>query len=99
MDGVVAVGFERGAVGELHDAAEVVALRARGEVEAGVGFEEAGDLALQREDFGLDALLLGGGGFGFPAEVEGVNDHASIVEAGIEAKTQRWPLSVDRSWL
>jgi hypothetical protein len=79
VDGVVRVGFEGGAIGKFHDAAKVVSLRARGEVEAGIGFEEIRDLALERLNFGLDTLLLSVSGIGFPAEVEGMDDHADIV--------------------
>ena len=79
MDGVGVVGGEGLLVGELHYASEFVALGARGEVGADIGFEEAGDLSLEGADFGLDAEFLLGGDVGFPAEGEGVDDHRDIV--------------------
>ncbi len=57
VDGVIVVGVEGGAVGELHDAAELIALRARGDVGSDEGFDETGDLALQGADFGDDVGL------------------------------------------
>jgi hypothetical protein len=69
------VGVEGGAVGELHYAAECVALRARRKVGPDVGFEETGDLSLQGADFGLGAEFLFFGDVGFPAESEGVDYH------------------------
>ena len=79
VDGMVVVGVEGGAVGELHDAAEFIALRAGRDVGADQGFDEAGDLALQGADFGDDVGLLLGGDVGFPAEGEGVDDHGDSV--------------------
>ena len=57
VDGVIAVGVEGGAVGELHDASEFVSLRARRDVGADEGFDEAGDLALQGADLGDDVVF------------------------------------------
>ena len=79
VDGMVVVGVEGGAVGELHDAAELVSLRARGDVDADVGFGEAGDLSLERANLLHDALLLGFGDVGLPAKGERMDDHAASV--------------------
>jgi hypothetical protein len=79
VDGVVVVGVEGGAVGELHDSAQFVALRAGRDVGADEGFDEAGDLALQGADFGYNAGLLLGSDVGFPAEGEGMDDHEDSV--------------------
>ena len=75
MDGMVGVGVHCGTVGELHEAAKLVALRARGEVDADADFDDAGDFGLECADLGSGALLLIFGRSGFPAEGECVNDH------------------------
>jgi len=45
-------------ISELHHAAQFVALGARGEIGAHVGFEQARYLSLPRADFGLHAEPL-----------------------------------------
>ncbi len=59
MDGADHVGVEGGLVGELHGAAELVAVRAGGDVDAGEGVEQAGGLALEGEDVGEGAGFIG----------------------------------------
>lgn len=78
VEGADGVSVQGGAVGELHDGSEVVALRAGGEVVTGICFDQAGDLALKGEDLGEGAVFVGLGGFGFPAENEDVDDHGSV---------------------
>jgi hypothetical protein len=79
MDGMSVVGVHCGAVGELHDAGELVPLGAGGEVDADVRLEDARDLGVEAADGVVGALLLRLCGAGFPAEEEGVDDHAVIV--------------------
>ena len=79
MNGMVVVGVEGGSVGELHDAAEFVSLRAGRDVDADGGFEQAGDLALKRAYLLKDALLLLFRHGGLPAKGEGMDDHAASV--------------------
>ena len=81
VDGMIVVGVEGGAVGELHDSAELVALGTRGDVGPDEGFDEAGDLSLQGADLVDDVLLLLVGDAGFPAEGEGMDDHADSVNS------------------
>src|SRR5271154_460748 len=85
VDGVGAVGFERGAVFEFHHAAELVSLGARGDVFADPGFNEAGDATLERTDSGDDLLYLFRRDAGLPAKGKGVNDHGAILRVP-------WPL-------
>ena len=75
MDGARKVGFERGAVGEFHGGSDGEAVREPGEVVADVGFEQAGDLALEGADVGEDALDLVWRDLRLEAEVEGMDDH------------------------
>jgi len=89
VDGMGVVGVEGGPVGELHYAAECVALRAWGKVRPDVGFEQAGDLSLQGADFGLGAELLFLGDAGFPVEGEGVDDHGAIMAKVVAAMQWR----------
>jgi len=78
VDGADGVGVQGGAVGELHDGPEVMALRAGGEVVTGICFDQAGELTLKGENLGEGAVFVGLGGFGFPAENEDVDDHGSV---------------------
>ncbi len=55
---MIVVSVEGGAIGELHDASQLVTLRARRDVLADESFDEAGNLSLQRADLPDDVLLL-----------------------------------------
>jgi len=79
VDWVVVVGFEGGAIGELHYASKLVSLRSRRDVVADESFDEAGDLTLKSPDLPDDVLFLLLGNFGFPAKREGMNDHEASV--------------------
>ncbi len=79
VDGMVVVGFEDGAVGELHHASKLVTLRAGRDVLADEGFDEAGNLTLKGPDLANDVLFLLLGNLGFPAKREGMNDHQASV--------------------
>lgn len=79
MDGMSVIRFQRGAVGELHDACKLVPLGSGGEVDADVRLQNARDLGVEAADRVLGALLLGVCRAGFPSEEEGVDDHAVIV--------------------
>ena len=79
MHGVAAVGFEGGAVVELHNAPEFVSLGPGRDVLANPGLEQAGYLALESADGDNHLLLLIGGDTGLPAEGEGMNDHGDIL--------------------
>ena len=76
---MIVVGVEGGAIGELHDAAQLVSLRARRDVDADVGFGEAGDLSLECANLLNDALFLGFGDVGLPAKGESMDDHVASV--------------------
>jgi hypothetical protein len=84
VHGMNEIGVQRGAIGELHNSPELVAFGARGEVDANVSFENAGNLGLQSADLGLGTLFLGVGGAGLPLQEEGVDDHEVLDEPGIE---------------
>jgi hypothetical protein len=85
VDGMVVVGFEEGAVGELHHACELVSLRAGRDVVADEGFDEAGDLTLKSLDLPDNVLFLLLSNTGFPAKREGMNDHeASVMGVRLE---------------
>ena len=58
VDGMVVVGFEGGAIGELHYASKLVSLRSRRDVVADESFDEAGDLTLKSPDLPDDVLFL-----------------------------------------
>jgi hypothetical protein len=85
VHGMVEIGVQRGTVEELHDGSKLVAPGARGEVDADLSLENAGNLGVQSADFGLGTLLLGVGGAGLPLQKEGVNDHVVLDEPGVEA--------------
>lgn len=79
VDGVVAVGIERGSISELHDAAKLVVLRARRDVVADQGFDEPGNLPLQSPYLLKSVVFLFRGDSGLPAKGEGMDDHAASV--------------------
>jgi hypothetical protein len=81
VDRVRAVGFEGGAALEFHHAAKLVSLRARGDIFADPGFEQAGDASLEFADFSDNSLLLFLRDVRLPAEDEGVDDHSGILMA------------------
>lgn len=74
MRGMLDVGFERGLICELHDAAKGVAPATRGNIGADVGLEKAGDMALECGDVFCGFLFLRVGGVGLPLEGEDVED-------------------------
>jgi hypothetical protein len=77
MHGVTVVRFERRRTLEFHDAADHVALSARRNVFAYVGFEHARDVIFQRTDFTDHAVLLRCGDAGLQSKCEHVNEHGS----------------------
>jgi hypothetical protein len=79
VDGMSVVGVEGGAVGELHEAAELIALAAGRRVEAGGRIENARDSGFEAVDLFEDALLLLFGDALFPAEGEHVDEHGNSV--------------------
>ena len=79
MDGMSVVGVVCGAVGEFHDAAELVPLAARRGVEADGGVEDSGDSGFECVDFFKDVLLLLLSDAWFPAEGEHVDEHGISV--------------------
>jgi hypothetical protein len=79
MDGVRGIGFQSGSVGELHDAAKLVSLGTRREVNANVSFKNTGNMFVEIADLVLSALLLRFGSAGLPDEGKYVDDHGPIV--------------------
>ena len=79
MDGMSVVGFVCGAVGEFHNATELIALAAGQGVEAGGGVQDAGDVIFEGVDLFEDAMLLLLGDALFPAEGEHVEEHGISV--------------------
>ena len=75
------VGVHCAAIGELQDTTELIALGSGRKVGSDVGFEDGRDLQVEGADLVVGALFLGLGGFGLPAEAEGVNDHTAIVNS------------------
>ena len=78
MHGVTVVRFERRLTLEFHDAADHVALSARGKVFAYVGFENARDVIFQSADFTDHAVLLRLCDSGLQSKCEHVNKHGSL---------------------
>jgi hypothetical protein len=79
VHGVAAVGFEGGAIIELHNAPEFVSLGAGRDVLANPGLEQARYLALELADGDHHVLLPVRCDTGLPAECEGMNDHGDIL--------------------
>src|SRR3982074_247481 len=79
VDGMGVVSIVCSAVGELHDAAELIALAAGGSVKAGGGIQDAGNVLLETVDLVEDALLLLPGDCWLPAEREHVDEHGISV--------------------
>jgi hypothetical protein len=79
VGGMSVVGVVCGAVGEFHDAAELIALAARRGVETGGGVEDSGDSGFECVDFFKDVLLLLRSDAWFPAEGEHMDEHGISV--------------------
>jgi hypothetical protein len=79
VDGVIVIGFEDGAVGELHHASKLVSLGAGRDVVADQRLDEARNLALKGLDLTDSVFFLLGRNLGLPTKGEGMDDHGASV--------------------